>query len=67
MVLSHDASCHIDWFPPELIKDSVPNWHYRHISDDVLPALKEAGVTDDQIELMTTQNPQRIFDQRGAY
>ena len=67
MVLSHDASCHIDWFPPDVLKASVPNWHFRHISDDVLPALKEAGVSDDQISLMTVENPRRIFERQGSY
>ena len=41
MVLSHDASCHIDWFDAELLRQSVPNWHWMHISRDVLPALRE--------------------------
>ena len=49
MVLSHDASCFIDWLPEELVPVAMPNWHYLHISDDVLPALKERGVTDEQI------------------
>ena len=67
MVLSHDASCHIDWFPPDMIKASVPNWHFRHISDDVLPALKDAGVGEEQIAQMTVENPRRIFEQSGSY
>ena len=67
MVLSHDASCHIDWFPADVLKASVPNWHFRHISDDVLPALKGAGVSDDQISLMTVENPRRIFERQGTY
>ena len=67
MVLSHDANCYIDWFPMELIRNSMPNWHFRHISEDVLPALREAGVTDEQIRAMTTENPRRIFEQSGGY
>ncbi len=67
MVLSHDASCYIDMFPMELIRSNVPNWHFRHISEDVLPALREAGVTDEQIQVMTTENPRRIFEQSGGY
>ncbi|MCI0778118.1 MAG: phosphotriesterase-related protein, partial [Chloroflexi bacterium] len=67
MVLSHDASCHIDWFPADMMKDAVPNWHFRHISDDVLPALREAGVSDEQITQMTVENPRRIFEQSGSY
>ena len=39
MVLAHDASCFIDWFDPEAKRQVVPRWNYRHISQDVLPAL----------------------------
>ncbi len=61
MVLSHDASCHIDWFPPEAIGVFAPRWHFEHIFDDVLPALRERGVTDQQIETMLVANPRRYF------
>ena len=40
MVLSHDASCYIDWFPPEAIPLFAPGWHFEHLFDDVLPALR---------------------------
>jgi phosphotriesterase-related protein len=61
MVLSHDASCYIDWFPQEVIPLFAPAWHYLHLFDDVLPALRERGVTDDQIETMLVTNPRRYF------
>jgi phosphotriesterase-related protein len=61
MVLSHDASCHIDWFPQEVIPVFAPSWHYLHLFDDVLPALRERGVTGDQIETMLVTNPRRYF------
>lgn len=64
MVLSHDASCRIDWFgpeSPELIDTLMPNWHYEHISDDVLPALRAGGVTDAQIDTMLVEVPRRYF------
>ena len=67
MVLSHDANCYIDWFPMELIRNNVPNWHFRHISEDVLPALREAGVSDEQINQMMVENPRRIFEQSDGY
>ena len=67
MVLSHDASCHIDWFPRELIAQSVPHWNFRHISDDVIPALLSCGVSQDQIDQMTLHNPARIFSRQGPY
>ena len=52
MVLSHDASCYLDWIPGEIPPSTMPHWHYLHISQDVLPALREAGVTDAQIDTM---------------
>ncbi len=67
MVLAHDTSCDIDWFPADVIRASVPNWHYLHISRDVLPALRAAGVTDEQIGQMMVDNPRRIFEQAGPY
>ena len=67
MVLSHDTSCYIDWFPPELLKPLTPNWHYLHISDDVVPALRASGVSDADIDAMTVGNPRRIFEAQGAY
>ena len=63
MVLSHDASCFIDWFgpDPEALRGMAPNWNFRHISDDVLPALRELGVTDAQLHQMLVDNPRRYF------
>jgi phosphotriesterase-related protein len=67
MVLSHDASCYMDWFPSEALRAAVPDWHFRHISQDVVPMLRAAGVLQDQIDLMTTGNPRSIFEKQGAY
>lgn len=69
MVLSHDAACFgpADWLPQELVKAAAPNWHYLHIHNDVIPALKQRGVTDDQIHTMLVDNPRRIFQNQGAY
>lgn len=67
IVLSHDASCYIDWFPEEMPKQVMPRWHFLHISDEVMPALLAAGVSDDQIRAMTIDNPRRIFEAQGAY
>jgi phosphotriesterase-related protein len=64
MVLSHDANCFIDYFGgahDEVRAAAAPNWHYEHISDDVLPALLEAGVTQAQIDTMLVDNPVRYF------
>jgi phosphotriesterase-related protein len=60
MVLSHDCACYIDWFAPGSLAE-LRNWHYRHISQDVLPYLRDHGVTDDQIDTMLERNPVRIL------
>jgi phosphotriesterase-related protein len=67
MVVAHDTSCYIDWFPAEGIRAAVPNWHFRHISDEVLPALRAAGVSEEHIRQMTVENPRRIFETSGSY
>jgi phosphotriesterase-related protein len=67
MVLSHDAACYFDWADEALLKQALPNWHYNHIPDDVIPALRQADVSDDQIRTMTVDNPRRIFERQGAY
>ncbi len=67
MVLSHDASCYFDWYDATLIRQTAPNWHFNHIPDDVIPALRQAGVTEEHIRAMTIDNPRRIFERQGAY
>lgn len=66
MVLSHDAACFNDWIPGRAAA-IVPNWHFRHIHNDVLPALRARGVTEEQIHTMLVDNPRRIFEAQGAY
>ncbi|NBQ42085.1 MAG: phosphotriesterase [Mycobacteriaceae bacterium] len=67
LVLAHDASCYIDWLPEAALPVVLPNWHYLHIHNDVLPALRARGVTDEQITTMLVDNPREIFSARGAY
>lgn len=65
IVLSHDTACYMDYFSgraaQEALAQTAPNWHYLHITEDVLPALRERGVTDEQITTMMVANPQRYF------
>jgi phosphotriesterase-related protein len=58
LVLSHDASSFIDWYPFEESKAG----NYTYIHDCVLPALTERGVTDQQIDQMLVANPRRYFE-----
>jgi phosphotriesterase-related protein len=67
MVLSHDAWCYFDALPDEMTTLALPNSHYLHIHNDVLPALRLRGVTEEQINTMLVDNPRRIFASRGGY
>ena len=69
LVLSHDASCYIDWIEGEVPLTPLPNWHYLHISRDVIPALMQAGVSEEQIDTMLVDNPQRFLGSQnlGGY
>lgn len=61
MILSHDANCFSDWFPPGLHEQVTPDWHYLHIERDVLPALRKRGVTEEQITTMLVDVPREFF------
>ena len=67
MVLSQDAACFNDWLPEAALPVVLPNWHYLHIHNDVIPALKARGVTDEQLHTMLVENPRKIFERQGAY
>ncbi|HTS31895.1 MAG TPA: hypothetical protein VMH81_38760 [Bryobacteraceae bacterium] len=62
LVLSHDAACFNHWLPERQLPEMLPRWHYLHIHNDVIPALKGQGVTDEQIHTMLVENPRRIFE-----
>jgi phosphotriesterase-related protein len=66
MVLSQDAACFNDWLP-ENVDQILPRWNFLHIHNDVIPALKERGVTDEQIDTMLVENPRKIFERQGSY
>ena len=70
MVLSHDAACWLDWFDPDRgdqLRTALPNWHYRHIHEAVLPALDKLGVTPDQLQTMLVDNPRRLLTPVDPY
>jgi phosphotriesterase-related protein len=60
MVLAHDTCCYIDWFGPGRL-DDLKDWHYLHVSQDVLPYLREHGVPDSDVDAMLVTNPARIL------
>jgi len=62
MILSQDAACFSDWFPPGLKEEIAPNWHYLHVIQDVVPDLLGRGVTQEQVDLMLRDNPRAFFE-----
>jgi phosphotriesterase-related protein len=63
MFLSQDYCSTIDWFPPEVLEplkaDMVPNWSMTFLFEQVIPELKERGMTDEQLDQMMVENPRR--------
>ena len=66
IVLSHDMTCYGDWIPPDFGGD-LNRWVLTHLTSEVLPAMRERGITDGQIQQMMVGNPKRIFATQGAY
>ena len=66
MILSQDANVFSDWFPPGLQEQVTPNWHFLHVVQDVVPALLERGVTQEQIDRMLRDNPREFFERTSA-
>lgn len=67
MVLSHDTWCYFDALPDEITRKLMPNSHFLHIHNDVIPALKRGGVRDEQLTTMLVDNPRAILSSRGGY
>jgi phosphotriesterase-related protein len=61
MVLSQDASCYIDWIDPNVMA-FLPDWHYLHIGEKVLPYLREHGVSEEQITTMLVDVPRQVLE-----
>ena len=59
MVLSHDAACYMDWVDPEAFT-FLPQWHYLHIEQDVLPYLRDHGVTEELVKELAKTAPLRV-------
>jgi phosphotriesterase-related protein len=63
--LSHDAACFYDFMVGDpAFADERPD--YLHIWNTILPALRDEGVTDGEIEEMTVGNPRRFFEGGGT-
>ena len=67
ITLSHDASCHIDFFPDGFAEQNLPNWHHGFIATGFRALLSERGVSDADFIQMTVGNPRAIFEMNQPY
>ena len=65
VMISQDYCGTIDWFPPEAAEvfessGAIRNWSMTLVFDEVVPALREQGVLDDDtFATIFTENPKR--------
>ncbi|TMM17278.1 MAG: phosphotriesterase [Actinobacteria bacterium] len=65
MMISQDYCATIDWFPPEAeqvfeSQGAIRNWSMTLVFDEVIPALRDQGVLDDQaFHTIFVENPKR--------
>jgi phosphotriesterase-related protein len=61
MFIAQDFCSSIDWFPREvqeyLKENEVPDWSMTFLFEEVIPELKERGMTDEQLDQMMVENP----------
>jgi phosphotriesterase-related protein len=65
VMISHDSVCTIlsrsAEFPPE-IAEALKDWNPTHIIKNILPRLRDAGVSEQVIRTITVDNPRRYFE-----
>src|SRR5215210_861765 len=63
MFLSQDWCSTIDWFPRDVMEQlkpqMLPNWSMTFLFEQVIPELKERGMSDEQLDQMMVENPKR--------
>jgi phosphotriesterase-related protein len=64
MFLSQDFVVALDWYPPEIAEQLVAagmakDWSMTLLFEQVIPTLKESGMTDEQLDTMLVANPAR--------
>jgi phosphotriesterase-related protein len=62
IVLSHDAAFYSHVTPPSWRGRNAPRWRMDTIARHVIPALRDAGVSTEQIDQMLVANPRRILE-----
>jgi phosphotriesterase-related protein len=74
--LSHDSTC-AGWLgrpvfggrmvvTPEQIAMALPNWDATHLFKRIIPVLRERGITEQDLDTIFVENPQRYFRGEAA-
>lgn len=69
ILLAHDSVNLWLGRPPvmnEQVMSIMENWHPGHIFENILPVLRERGISEQQIEKMFTQNAEELFAGEAA-
>lgn len=61
MVLSHDAAFYSHVTSPAWRSVAAPRWRMDTISRHIIPLLRDAGVSGDEVEQMLIRNPRRLL------
>ena len=69
MLLSADSCATLDWYPAAAVEQMLAaglakDWTIRIVPEKVVPALREGGMTDEQLETMMVVNPKRWLGSR---
>jgi phosphotriesterase-related protein len=65
LIIAQDFCASIDWFPPEAAEvfeaqGAIRNWSMTLVFEEVVPALREMGVMDDEVfNTIFVENPRR--------
>ena len=67
LCLSHDSIC-AGWmgrpiFAGKIVMhpDQIPEWSPTHLFKDILPELRQRGVSEEDVETLLVENPRRYF------
>lgn len=58
ILLSHDHNCFCDQVPPGFFE----SYDKTYVVKCIVPALRERGISDEQINTMLVDNPRRVFE-----
>lgn len=71
VLVSHDSvACFLGGIPgrgdAETFQKMLPNWHLTHLFENILPQLKDMGLSEADFDHIVTANPRRFFAEAVA-